>query len=241
MCGIAGVVTWDERCRTTRDTLARMSAAVAHRGPDGEGMWFNHEGEVSPGRPQAALAHRRLAIIDPDPRADQPFTDGHGRWIVFNGEIYNFRDLRHELTLLRPEYDWRTRCDTEVLLVAYAAWGPACVKRLNGMFAFAVWDENARRCSWRATGWGKSRCTWRTWRRTSSVRATTRPPAKSPACRRQACPPLRSRASCPPCGTCRGLTRRSTRPPSCTTSGSATYRGAARFTVARRSSPRRRT
>lgn len=144
MCGFAGVVTWDERYRTSRETLARMSAAVAHRGPDGEGQWFNHEAEITPDRPQAALAHRRLAILDPDPRANQPFTDGQGRWLVFNGEIYNFRELRQELTSLRPEYEWRTNCDTEVLLVAYAVWGEQCVEHLNGMFAFAAWDENAK-------------------------------------------------------------------------------------------------
>jgi asparagine synthase (glutamine-hydrolysing) len=142
MCGIAGVVAWDERYRTSRDTLARMSAAIAHRGPDGEGFWLNHEGGISPDRPQAALAHRRLAIIDPDPRANQPFTDGQGRWLVFNGEIYNFRELRRELEALKPDYAWRTKCDTEVLLVAYVAWGERCVEHLNGMFAFAVWDEN---------------------------------------------------------------------------------------------------
>ena len=144
MCGIAGVVAWDERYRISRETLERMSAAIAHRGPDGEGAWFNHESEISPGRPQAALAHRRLAIIDPDPRANQPFTDGEGRWIVFNGEIYNFRDLRSEISNLRPDYAWRTNCDTEVLLLAYAVWGEKCVERLNGMFAFAVWDEREK-------------------------------------------------------------------------------------------------
>ena len=82
MCGFAGVIAWEDRYRTSRETLARMSAAVAHRGPDGEGNWFNHEGEVTPHRPQAALAFRRLAIIDLDPRANQPMTDGHGRWVI---------------------------------------------------------------------------------------------------------------------------------------------------------------
>ena len=144
MCGIAGVIAWDDRYRTSRDTLARMSAAIAHRGPDGEGMWFNHEGEVTPDRPQAAFAHRRLAIIDPDPRANQPFTDGRGRWITYNGEIYNYRALRKELESLQSDYAWRTNCDTEVLLVAYATWGEKCVEHLNGMFAFAVWDDTEK-------------------------------------------------------------------------------------------------
>src|SRR5215217_2072347 len=140
MCGIAGVVAWDDRFRVDRDTLGRMSARIAHRGPDGEGLYLNHEAEVRPDCPQVGLVHRRLAIIDPDPRANQPFTDEQGRWITFNGEIYNFRELRAELKGLKPDYLWRTDCDTEVLLVAYDVWGEKCVERLNGMFAFAVWD-----------------------------------------------------------------------------------------------------
>ena len=141
MCGFAGVVVWDERYRVRPETLARMSAAVAHRGPDGEAFHLSRAHDpITPDAPQVALAFRRLAILDPDPRSMQPFTDGR-RWLVFNGEIYNFRDLRAELSTLRPDYQWRTTGDTEVLLAAYAAWGERCVERLNGMFAFAVWDE----------------------------------------------------------------------------------------------------
>jgi asparagine synthase (glutamine-hydrolysing) len=142
MCGFAGVVAWDDRYRVSRETLGRMSAAIAHRGPDGEGYHINHEGEATPERPQVALAFRRLAILDPDPRSNQPFTDGR-HWLVFNGEIYNFRELREELKSLDPSYEWRTSGDTEVLLRSYAMWGEKCVDRLNGMFAFAVWDEQA--------------------------------------------------------------------------------------------------
>ena len=141
MCGFAGIVAWDDRYRVDRETLANMSARVAHRGPDGEGLYLNHEQEATPDRPQVGLVHRRLAVIDPDPRADQPFTDGRGRWVVYNGEIYNYRELRAGLKQLRPDYEWRTDCDTEVLLVAYDAWGEKCVEHFNGMFAFAVWDE----------------------------------------------------------------------------------------------------
>jgi asparagine synthase (glutamine-hydrolysing) len=141
MCGFAGVVTWEERYRVTRATLERMSAAVAHRGPDGEGYHF--DGDATQERPQVALAFRRLAILDPDPRSNQPFTDGR-HWLVFNGEIYNFRELRVELARLEPEYRWQTTGDTEVLLRAYAIWGERCVDRLNGMYAFAIWD-GARR------------------------------------------------------------------------------------------------
>ena len=144
MCGFAGVVAWDERFRVSRETLERMSAKVAHRGPDGAGLHLNHESDIRPDRPQVGLVHRRLAILDLDPRADQPFTDHHGRWIVFNGEIYNFRELRAELSRLKPDYAWRTHGDTEVLLLAYDAWGEKCVEHLNGMFAFAVWDERRR-------------------------------------------------------------------------------------------------
>lgn len=141
MCGFAGVVVWDEKFRVSRETLENMSARVAHRGPDGQGLYLNPDGPITPARPQVGLVHRRLAILDLDPRANQPFTDSQGRWIVFNGEIYNFRELRSELTQLRPGYVWRTTGDTEVLLLVYDVWGEKCVEHLNGMFAFAVWDE----------------------------------------------------------------------------------------------------
>ncbi len=141
MCGFAGVVAWEDRFRSTRETLARIFAPISHRGPDGDGSFLNHEQEPTRQRPQAGLVHARLAIIDPDPRANQPFTDGAGKWLVFNGEIYNFKELRRELETLRPDYAWRTNCDTEVLLLGYDAWGEACCERLEGMFAFAVWDE----------------------------------------------------------------------------------------------------
>ena len=140
MCGFAGVVVWDEKFRVSRETLEKMSARVAHRGPDGQGLYLSPDCQISPDHPQVGLVHRRLAILDLDPRANQPFTDNHGRWIVFNGEIYNFRELRAELSSLRPDYAWRTTGDTEVLLVAYGQWGAKCVDYLNGMFAFAVWD-----------------------------------------------------------------------------------------------------
>ncbi len=119
MCGIAGVISWSPKYRVTRDLLRAMSAKIAHRGPDGEGIFLTREHEeINESRPQAGLAFRRLAILDPDPRAMQPFTIGH-QTIVFNGEIYNFRELREELTKLRPDYAWRTTGDTEVLLLSY--------------------------------------------------------------------------------------------------------------------------
>lgn len=142
MCGIAGVVAWRQEFAPDRVMLGRMSACLAHRGPDGEGMYFNSGDGRDDGQPSVGLVHRRLAVIDPDPRAGQPFEDETGNRVVFNGEIYNFLTLRQELESLRPAWQWRTRCDTEVLLAAYGVWGEKCVERLDGMFAFAIWDAN---------------------------------------------------------------------------------------------------
>ena len=136
MCGFAGVVAWDSRFAVTREQLARMSSAITHRGPDGEGTFFTET--LSPAA--CGLAHRRLAIIDPDPRANQPFADERRRQLVYNGEIYNFRELKSEISNLRSDYPWRTSSDTEVLLAAYDVWGQACCEKLDGMFAFAIFD-----------------------------------------------------------------------------------------------------
>ena len=140
MCGIAGVVVWDDRFRVERDALAQMSARLAHRGPDAQGTFLNHSAEISGDRPQVGLVHRRLAILDLDPRANQPMSDAAGHTLIFNGEIYNFRDLRKELA----NYPWRTESDTEVILAAYDAWGMDCVRKFEGMFAFAIWDQPQR-------------------------------------------------------------------------------------------------
>jgi asparagine synthase (glutamine-hydrolysing) len=144
MCGFAGVISWDEDHRVTRAMLEKMSRAIAHRGPDGEGYHLTREHEpIDPDHPQVGLAFRRLAILDPDPRSNQPFHLGP-LTLVFNGEIYNFRELRSELSKLRPDHVWRTTGDTEVLLVAFDVWREKCVEKLNGMFAFAVWDEQKK-------------------------------------------------------------------------------------------------
>ncbi len=128
MCGIAGIVAPAGQT-PDRAALEAMIGAVAHRGPDGTGVVV---------RGRAGLAHCRLAIIDLA-TGDQPMTGGHGLWIVFNGEIYNHLDLRRELESLGRRF--ATRSDTEAIVQAYAQWGPACVERLRGMFAFAIWDQ----------------------------------------------------------------------------------------------------
>ena len=145
MCGFAGVISFSRQCRidpARAPWLARgMDADLAHRGPDGSGTFQlaleASAPDPSPASPQALLVHRRLAVIDPVPRSDQPFVAAGGRLVaVFNGEIFNYRALRDELSP-RP---WRTEGDTEVLLAAYEAWGERCAQRLEGMFAFAILD-----------------------------------------------------------------------------------------------------
>lgn len=133
MCGIAGVFNLDG-APVPGDLLRRMTDAIAHRGPDGEG--FYSDGGVG-------LGHRRLAIIDLSSEGAQPMVTADERYaLTYNGEIYNFRELRIELEGLGHRF--RSRSDSEVVLQAYAEWGPACVERFNGMFAFAIWDRQNR-------------------------------------------------------------------------------------------------
>ncbi len=130
MCGIAGFVHLDG-APASPATLERMMDAVAHRGPDGEGAFI--EGP-------AALGHRRLAIIDLSEAGSQPMHSPDGRYVLtYNGEVFNYRELRKELESAGCQF--RSRTDSEVVLRAYAAWGPACLERFNGMFAFAIWDR----------------------------------------------------------------------------------------------------
>jgi asparagine synthase (glutamine-hydrolysing) len=133
MCGIAGILDW--RSTTAPDSLSRMIAALAHRGPDAEAVLC---------RPPIALGHRRLAVIDLSCAANQPMADETGQFlIVYNGELYNFRELRRELETAGTRF--RTESDTEVLLEAYKRWDVGCLTRLNGMFAFALWDGPRQR------------------------------------------------------------------------------------------------
>jgi asparagine synthase (glutamine-hydrolysing) len=139
MCGIAG---WIAAPESTLDehTLAAMLDALAHRGPDGQGMC---EFRCPDTGHRVFLGHRRLAIIDPE-GAHQPMRDAaNGLALTFNGEIYNFRELRDQL--IQSGYRFTRDSDTEVLLRAYQHWGSDCVSRLRGMFAFAIWDARNQR------------------------------------------------------------------------------------------------
>ncbi|MCP3902015.1 MAG: asparagine synthase (glutamine-hydrolyzing) [Planctomycetes bacterium] len=132
MCGIAGAIHLAGHSVPALDhRLSVMGALIRHRGPDDDGTWSRADKRVG-------FAHRRLSIIDIE-HGHQPMRDDQGNWIVFNGEIYNYRELRREL----GEDRFRTNSDTEVILHAYREWGRACVDRLRGMFAFAIWDEAA--------------------------------------------------------------------------------------------------
>jgi asparagine synthase (glutamine-hydrolysing) len=115
--------------------LERMGERLTHRGPDGRGIYLDHE---------LGLVHRRLKIIDLSDKAHQPMTDSEGRLaICYNGEIYNYLELKGELQ--REGFSFRSESDTEVVLAAYVRWGAECVKKFNGMFAFALWDRRKRR------------------------------------------------------------------------------------------------
>jgi asparagine synthase (glutamine-hydrolysing) len=132
MCGICGTVG-----RANEHELFLMAETMAHRGPDGQGV------EVFDGPLPAGLAHRRLAIIDPSPAGAQPMHYRGRWWISYNGELYNFRELRAELEAMGERFE--TSCDTEILLRMFVVHGPEMLDRLNGIFAFAIWDDEERR------------------------------------------------------------------------------------------------
>jgi asparagine synthase (glutamine-hydrolysing) len=134
MCGIVGVLAFGEGAKLPNSvTFDRMTDALAHRGPDGRGVWRGR---------RVLLGHRRLAVLDPTPAGRQPMVHrSRGLVISFNGEIYNFRELRQSLESLGANFE--TRTDTEVLLAGFAQWGAALVERIRGMFAIAIWDERA--------------------------------------------------------------------------------------------------
>jgi asparagine synthase (glutamine-hydrolysing) len=135
MCGIAGIVSKSEKVQVQE--LKKMTDVIVHRGPDGEGHWIHHSGKVG-------FGHRRLSIIDLSNHAAQPMHYQNGRYtITFNGELYNYLELRKKLIL--EGFTFISNSDTEVLLAMYAAKGPACLSELDGMFAFAIWDEQEQK------------------------------------------------------------------------------------------------
>src|ERR1700688_4747980 len=139
MCGISGFL--DRRADLGQDELRRrigaMSERLAHRGPDGHGVWLDHEAGL-------AFGHRRLAIIDLSPNGSQPMVSAEGQIVLtYNGELYNYRELREQLAAKGRRF--RGESDAEVLTEAIAAWGvETTLERANGMFAFAVWDRRLR-------------------------------------------------------------------------------------------------
>jgi asparagine synthase (glutamine-hydrolysing) len=135
MCGIFGIVA--RNAQVPADVLERATASLAHRGPDDSGTVIVRDSAPEP--VEVGLGNRRLAILDLSPLGHQPMHDPEtGNWIVYNGEIYNFRDVRHELEQAGTKFT--SHSDTEVLLKAYARWGESCLTKFRGMFAFALWD-----------------------------------------------------------------------------------------------------
>ena len=132
MCGIAGIVRWDQRPVLEHEIRA-MCGAMVHRGPDDEGIYLGDG---------VAIGMRRLSIIDLD-NGHQPVSNEDGSiWIVFNGEIYNYRELRRDL--IARGHTFRTSSDTETIVHLYEDYGARCVEHLRGMFAFAIWDTRRR-------------------------------------------------------------------------------------------------
>ncbi|MGH7058523.1 MAG: asparagine synthetase B family protein, partial [Acetobacteraceae bacterium] len=135
MCAIAGIFAPGAQL-DVRSVVA-MTDAMRHRGPDDAGAEVVANGEL-------ALGHRRLSILDLSPLGHQPMRHASGRlWITFNGEIYNFRQIRAELAAAGDSF--RTESDTEVILAAYRRWGSAALSRFHGMFALALWDTDRER------------------------------------------------------------------------------------------------
>jgi asparagine synthase (glutamine-hydrolysing) len=133
MCGIAGLI--DYRKTSSEEVLADMACAVSHRGPDGQGVYFTNAFSA-----QVGLGHRRLSIIDLSHAADQPM-HFDGLHIIFNGEIYNYNEIREEL--IAKGHSFQTHSDTEVILHGWREWGPECIHKWHGMFAIALFDERS--------------------------------------------------------------------------------------------------
>ncbi len=140
MCGIFGIV--GRNAPVPADVLERATQSLAHRGPDDSGTVILHD--CAKGAVEVGLGNRRLAILDLSPLGHQPMNDPETRnWIVYNGEVYNFREIRSKLE--RAGFHFSSLSDTEVILKAYAHWGEACLREFRGMFAFAIWDAHRHR------------------------------------------------------------------------------------------------
>src|SRR5262245_33127817 len=145
MCGLAGIFSLNGAL-VRHASLRAMTEALAHRGPDegatillgdADGLRRNGDGAPAPAT-RLGLGHRRLKVIDLSGRAAQPMRSTCGAWLVYNGEIYNARELRRELETVGARF--KSRSDTEVVLEALVAWGPEALPRFNGMFALAFWE-----------------------------------------------------------------------------------------------------
>lgn len=147
MCGINGVIYNNLLDKdTARHHLNVMNQLIKHRGPDHDEVWIAGQERLksskcskSYDKPKLALGHVRLSIIDLSHAADQPFRDNYGNVLVFNGEIYNYLELKEKL---KRDWEFKTRSDTEVILAAYNKYGIDCINYFEGMFAFAIWDES---------------------------------------------------------------------------------------------------
>jgi asparagine synthase (glutamine-hydrolysing) len=138
MCGIAGLLSLSGSQEQIDILIQRMQSVLRHRGPDDQGIYISSDQD-------AAIAHTRLSILDLSPAGHQPMSIADGRyWITFNGEIYNFRELRH--TLVTQGEKFHSQTDTEVILKLYHRLGSNCVNQLRGMFAFAIWDDLEKTC-----------------------------------------------------------------------------------------------
>ena len=134
MCGIAGILNLDG-FPVSPIAISNMNDSLIHRGPDGEGSWIED---------YVGLGHRRLAILDPTPAGQQPMISTNNQFVIsYNGEVYNYRELRAELQ--SKGYWFHSKTDTEVVLNAFCEWGTDCLTKLNGMFAFAIWDRKNKK------------------------------------------------------------------------------------------------
>src|SRR4029079_648576 len=134
MCGIAGILQINSNSYH-KEHVKKMTDALSHRGPDGEGFWQDDSNNI-------LLGHRRLSILDLSDAAAQPFHYMDRYTVVHNGEIYNYIELREELK--KKGYQFRSQTDTEVLVAAYDHWKEDCLEEFDGMFAFAIWDEKEK-------------------------------------------------------------------------------------------------